>query len=195
MTTNMPVPQFSETWVTPLLRRWWIVVAVGVALIVLGTILLLNPFDAVRTLAVLVALGLAVAAADEVAQAERHTESWPSYVLAAIWFATAVLALLWPGVTLWALAVTVGIGLLVGGLAGVVVALRYRRQLPKIGVWLLDGALGIVLGIAALAWPGATIVALAFLLGLRILLRGIAGVMFGLALRQVNAMTSPNVPT
>jgi len=195
MNTNRPIAGFSETWVTPLLRRWWSVVAVGVALVVLGVVLLLNPFDAVRTLAVLVALGLVMAAGDELAQAQRHEVAWPSYVLAGIWFVTGVWALLWPGVTPWVLAVTVGVGLLVGGLAEVVFALRYRRQLPMVGVWLLDGALSVVLGIAALTWPGATIVALAFLLGLRVLFRGIAGVMFGLALRQVNAMTSPGVPT
>lgn len=193
--TDLPIQGFSQTWVTPLLRRWWMVVGLGVVMVVLGVVLLASPFDAVRTLAVLVALGLVVASVDELAQAERHAIKWPSYVLAAIWFVTAVWALMWPGVTLWALAFTVGVGLIIGGVAEILFVGRYRRQLPMSGVWLLDGVLSIVVGIFALVWPGATIVALAILLGLRVLLRGFATITFGLALRRLNLMTSPHVPT
>ena len=193
--TGEPIQGFTQTWVTPLLRRWWLVVGLGVLMIAIGVLLLLNPFDAVRTLAVLVAFGLVVASADELAQAERHEVRWPSYALALIWFVTAIWALMWPGVTLWALAATMGIGLILGGVAEVLFAARYRRALPMWGVWWLDGAFGVLVGIAALVWPEATILALAILLGLRVLLRGLATVAFGLALRRLNLMTAPHVPT
>jgi hypothetical protein len=193
--TGAPIQGFTQTWVTPLLRRWWMVVGLGVLMVAIGVLLLLNPFDAVRTLAVLVAFGLVVASADELAQAERHEVRWPSYALALIWFVTAIWALMWPGVTLWALAATVGIGLILGGIAEVLFAARYRRALPMWGVWWLDGVLSVVVGIAALVWPEATILALAILLGLRVLLRGAATVAFGLALRRLNLMTAPHVPT
>ena len=192
---DAPIRGFSETWVTPLLRRWGIVVGLGVVMAVVGVLLLLNPFDAVRTLALLVALGLFVASVDELAQAERHEVRWPSYVLAAIWFVTAMWALIWPGVTLWALAATVGIGLIVGGIAEIAFVGRFRRTLPMWGVWLLDGLLSIVVGVFALVWPEATILALAILLGIRVLLRGVATITFGLALRHLNQMTAPHVPT
>ena len=193
--TGAPIQGFSQTWVTPLLRRWWMVVALGALMVVIGVLLLVNPFDAVRTLAVLVAFGLVVAAVDEMAQAERHTVKWPSYALAAVWFVTAVWALLWPDVTLWALAATVGIGLIIGGAAEILFVARFRRELPMWGVWLLDGALSVIVGVAALAWPEATVLALAVLLGIRVLLRGTATIAFGLALRRLNLMTAPHVPT
>ena len=63
------------------------------------------------------------------------------------------------------------------------------------GVWLVDGLLSVVVGIFALAWPEATILALAIILGLRVLLRGVATITFGLALRKLNLMTAPHVPT
>ena len=193
--TGAPIQGFTQTWVTPLLRRWWMVVGLGVLMVAVGVLLLINPFDAVRTLAVLVAVGLVVASIDELAQAERHEVRWPSHVLALVWFVTAIWALLWPDVTLWALAVTVGVGLIIGGVAEVLFAARFRRALPMWGVWWLDGALSVVVGIAALAWPEATILALAILLGLRVLLRGAATITFGLALRRLNLMTAPHVPT
>ena len=193
--TDFPIRGFSETWVTPLLRRWWMVVALGVLLAVVGVLLLLNPFEAVRTLTVLVALGLVVASVDELAQAQRHEARWPSYVLAGIWLVTAVWALIWPDVTLWALAATLGIGLVVVGVAEIVFVIRYRRALPLWGVWLLDGVLSVVIGVAALVWPEATVLALAILLGIRLLLRGVATITFGLALRRLNLMSAPHVPT
>lgn len=193
--TGVPIQGFTQTWVTPLLRRWWMVVGLGALMVAIGVLLLLNPFDAVRTLAVLVALGLVVASVDELAQAERHEVKWPSYALALIWFVTAIWALMWPGLTLWALAATVGIGLIIGGMAELLFAGRYRRELPMWGVWFLDGGLSIVVGIAALVWPEATILALGILLGIRVLLRGVATLTFGLALRRINMMTSPHVPT
>jgi uncharacterized membrane protein HdeD (DUF308 family) len=191
----MVVVGFSETWVTPLLRRWWTVTLLGIALTAVGIVILLNPFDSVRVLAVLVAIGLALTAADEIAQAERHAVRWPSYVLAAIWLLTALVALLWPHVTLWALAVAVGVGLIVGGVAEFVFAIRFHRELPRWGLWWLDGLLAIGVGVVALVWPDVTLVALAVLLGLRIALRGLATISFGLGLRQLNRMTAPHVPT
>jgi uncharacterized membrane protein HdeD (DUF308 family) len=191
----MQIVGFSETWVTPLLRRWWLVVAMGVAIAAVGVVLVLSPFGTVKALAVVVAVGLALAAADELAQAERHEVRWPSYALATIWILTAVSALVWPDVTLWALAVVVGIGMIAGGVAEVLFAFRYRRELPRWGLWWLDGLLSIVVGVFALVWPEATVVVLAVLFGLRLLVRGCATIAFGLGLRDLNRMTAPHVPT
>jgi uncharacterized membrane protein HdeD (DUF308 family) len=158
-------------------------------------VLVLSPFGTVKALAVVVAVGLALAAADELAQAERHEVRWPSYALATIWILTAVSALVWPDVTLWALAVVVGIGMIAGGVAEVLFAFRYRRELPRWGLWWLDGLLSIVVGVFALVWPEATVVVLAVLFGLRLLVRGCATIAFGLGLRDLNRMTAPHVPT
>ncbi|WP_117001000.1 HdeD family acid-resistance protein [Desertimonas flava] len=186
---TMQVQGFSQTFVTPLLRRWGVVVALGVVMAAIGLLLLVNLFDAVKTLAVLVALGLAVAGVDEFVEADRHRVRWPSYVLGLIWLATAVVAIAWPGVTLWALAAMVGLGFIAGGLAEIAFVVSYRRALPMWGVWLLDGACSVLVGILALAWPRATILALAILLGLRVLFRGISTIMFGLSLRRIYRTT------
>ena len=143
---------------------------------------------AVGTLAILVSLGLFVAAIEEIAEAERHTRRWPSYVLAAFWAVTGVLALAWPDVTLWALAFVVGVGLLAVGAAAIIFAIQYHRQLPMWGLALVDGVLGVVLGVMALVWPEATVLVLAILLGLRVLFRGIMTIMFGLGLRRLSRM-------
>ena len=191
----MQIVGFSETWVTPLLRRWWLVVAAGVAITAIGVILVLSPFGTAKALAIVIAIGLALAAADELAQAERHEVRWPSYALAGIWIVTAVAVLIWPDVTLWALAFVVGVGMVAGGIAEVLFAFRYRRELPRWGLWWLDGLLSIAVGVFALVWPEATVVVLAVLFGIRLVGRGCATISFGLGLRDLNAMTAPQVPT
>ena len=46
-----------------------------------------------------------------------------------------------------------------------------------------------------MAWPDATVLVLAVLLGLWVVIRGVVTMMFGLALRRFRHVVSPNVPT
>lgn len=177
---------FASTPVMPLVRRWPIVVGLGVIMAIIGILLLVNPFSAVHVLAIYVAIGLIVSGVDEWAQSERHSAGWPGKLLAAIWIVTGVIALAWPGVTLWALAVVVAVGLLIGGVAQLTFVLRFRRELPVWAIWAVDGLVSILLGVLALAWPNATVLVLAILLGLWVLIRGLATVVFGMALRTLH---------
>jgi uncharacterized membrane protein HdeD (DUF308 family) len=189
------VVAFMETGVTPLIRKWWLIVALGVALIVVGFLLLVNTDAAEFTLALLVAIALFLAGADEIVEAPRHRTRWPCYVLAAIWIAAGVIALVWPEVTLWALALTVGLGFFVGGVAEAVLAIRFHRTLPAWGLWLVAGVLSAIAGVLCIAWPDATVFVLAVLLGLWVVIRGVVTLMFGLALGRVRHVVSPTVPT
>lgn len=186
---------FTDTFVTPLIRKWWLIMLLGLAMIVIGVLLLVNIADAAFTLAILVAFGLFVAGVDELIEAPRHAVRWPSYVLAVIWILTGVVALVWPGVTLWALAVTVGVGLILGGIAQAVFAARMHRALPGWGLWLIAGGLSVAAGVVCLIWPGATVLALAVLLGLWVVMRGVVTTMFALGLRRLRGTISPSVPT
>jgi uncharacterized membrane protein HdeD (DUF308 family) len=186
---------FMETGVTPLIRRWWLILLFGIALIVVGVVLLLNTDAAEFTLALLIAFALFLAGVDSIVEAQRHRVRWPSYLMAAIWIAVGVIALAWPDVTLWALAVVVGVGFLIGGVAEAWLAIRLHRSLPAWGVWLVAGVLTAVAGVLCIIWPDATVLVLAVLLGLWVVLRGVVTTMFALGLRQIRHVTSPHVPT
>src|SRR5699024_9080750 len=134
---------------TSTLRRWWVIVALGVGLSIIGILLLIDLTAAAFSLALLAGLGLLIAGFDEIAQADRHLVRWASYALGAVWVITGIWAVLWPGVALLVLGWVVGLGLLVGGVVAIVFALRYRRALPLWGIWLVDGAIGIGIGVIA----------------------------------------------
>src|SRR5262245_18842769 len=189
------VVAFTETGVTPLIRKWWLILLFGLALIVIGVLLLVNTNAAAFTLALLIAFGLFLAGIDSLVEAQRHRVRWPSYLMAVIWIAIGVVAIAWPDVTLWALAVTIGVGLLIAGVTEAWLAVMMHRTLPSWGLWAIAGVLSAVAGVLCILWPDATVLVLAVLLGLWVIFRGVVTVAFALALHHIRQVTSPAVPT
>jgi uncharacterized membrane protein HdeD (DUF308 family) len=164
--------------------KWWAFLALGVVSVVVGFLLVVDLFAAVTTLALLVALGLVVSGIGELMTAGRY-RSVLGIVAGVVLVVGGVLAAVWPDITLWALAVVVGINLIVSGVARIMGAVQLRVE--GWGWLLFGGILSLVIGVLALVWPDATILVLGILLGLRILLFGIAEIMFGLALHDVHS--------
>jgi len=161
--------------------KWWLFLALGAVSIVIGAILLVDLVAAAATLALLAALGLGVTGVSEIITAGRY-RSVLGVAAGVVLMVAAVAAVAWPGITLWALAVVTGIGLIISGAARIWGAVTLR--LEGWGWLLVGGIISVVIGILALFWPDATILALAILLGLRMLVFGISEVMFALALRR-----------
>lgn len=104
-----------DAQVRRLADKWWVVALFGVAVVVIGLILLFDVVTAATTLALLVAFGLFASGIDEIFEAGRHRVRWPGYLLGGLWIATGVTAVAWPDITLWALAFVVGVGFIIGG--------------------------------------------------------------------------------
>lgn len=168
-----------------LVQRWWLIGLLGLVTAVLGLLLLVNLATAVGALAVLVSIALIFEGVDDIVMADRHRTRWPWYLLGVLWIVLGVIALAWPGITLLALAVLIGIGFVVAGGWQVTAALSWRRGLPMWGLWLLLGVLTIVVGVVSLAWPGITVLTLAIWLGITLVVRGIGEIWFSLQLRRV----------
>ncbi|HEX6419812.1 MAG TPA: DUF308 domain-containing protein [Acidimicrobiales bacterium] len=167
---------------------WWLASIVGgIALALLGVWMLANPFESVVVLAWLVGISLIVAGVVEIL-ALHHERG----LGVAVWLSGGLLVvagvavLAWPDATLWTLAVLAGAGLVLTGAARILVALtsRGRTDMP---VQLALGGLSVAVGAAVLAWPDATLVVLAVLLGLRAVATGLVGVGMGWQFRNVAA--------
>jgi uncharacterized membrane protein HdeD (DUF308 family) len=165
-------------------ERWWLFLLLGIAAVAVGVILVLDVTTAVRTLALLVGLSLLVTGLLDLSAPHRFSPRWLGFLSGALFVAAGVVALVWPGVTLRAVAVVAGIGLVAGGLLRVAGGLSDRSH-RWWWVLLLGGVLSIVAGVLTLVWPGITILALALLLGIRTVLLGIAEIGFAMFLRQV----------
>jgi uncharacterized membrane protein HdeD (DUF308 family) len=150
-----------------------VMAVLGGAAVVVGVVLLFNPVAAARTLALLLGLALVIGGCLEIASGWDSDRRIPEIVLGAVLVVGGLLAALWPGVTLWTLAVLTGVSLLLHGVGRVVLAFAVRREIPTWGWLALAGVLNIVVGILALAWPEATVLVLSLLLGAQILVFGV----------------------
>jgi len=163
---------------------WWVFLALGVLSAVVGIVLMLDLVAAVTTLALLVALGLVVTGVGELLAAGRY-QSRLGIVAGVVLVIGGVLAVVWPDVTLWVLAVLVGVDLIVAGAARILGALSLRVE--GWGWLLFGGVVSVAAGVMALFWPGATILVLGVLLGVRMLFHGISEIMFGVSLRHAGS--------
>jgi uncharacterized membrane protein HdeD (DUF308 family) len=136
--------------------------------VALGVVLLFNPVEAARTLALLLGLAFVLGGLLEVAVGWESRSRGASLVLGGILIVGGILAMVWPGVTLWALALITGLSLVLHGIGRIVLAVVARHEVQGWPWLALAGALGVAFGVLALAWPEATVLVLSLVLGAQI---------------------------
>jgi uncharacterized membrane protein HdeD (DUF308 family) len=145
----------------------------GAATLVVGVVLLFNPVAAAHTLALLIGLGFVVGGLLEMAIGWDSAHRWGAVLLGAILVIGGVLAAVWPGPTLFTVALITGLSLIAHGAVRVGVALMERREIPSWGWLAFAGAVNVVAGIVAIAWPQATVFVLSLILGAQIAVFGL----------------------
>lgn len=146
----------------------------GALCLLLGGFMALRLFSSLAVLVVLTCVGLVLAGIGELAsgaaggrrgRGDRSRWAWAGVLVVA-----GVVGLVRPGLTVHALVVVTGAGLVVSGLVELVQGVRGRASR---WVAVVSGSASVGLGVLALAWPDVTVVVLAVLLGLRIALFGV----------------------
>jgi uncharacterized membrane protein HdeD (DUF308 family) len=145
----------------------------GIAAVLVGGFLLFNPYDAARTLALLLGLALFIAGCLEISLARGSSRRGLAILPGAVLVVGAVLTAFWPAASLWTLAVLTGLSLLLHGVGRIALAFLGRSELPGWGWLALAGGLNIVVGIMAMAWPEATVLVLSLILGAQIVAFGL----------------------
>ncbi|HVH48001.1 MAG TPA: HdeD family acid-resistance protein [Labilithrix sp.] len=113
-----------------------------------------------------------------------HSPTWSSLVfrgIASLLF--GVVAFAWPGITLAALTLLFGAYAFADGVTALVVAARRGAHHHR---WLLvvDGLIGIAAAVVTLFWPGITLLALVFVIGIRFILSGAVQIAAAIELRS-----------
>lgn len=162
-------------------RSWTWSLAMGIVTLVAGILLLSWPHETVKVIAVLIGLQFLVIGGirfvttltrDETGAGDRVL----SYFLALLAILVGVLCLRHPLQSIGVITLLVGVFWLLGGLVTVGIAVA-SQELTQRGLTLAFGALGIIAGVVVLAYPVGSAVALARLLGLWLLLLGLAEVL------------------
>ena len=114
----------------------------------------------------------------------RYAPKWTTLLfrgIASIVF--AIVAFAWPGITLAALVLLFGAYAFVDGISALVLAVQ-RGARPHRWLLVLDGLFGIGAGVVTLFWPGITLLALIFVVGIRFVASGVLEVATAVKLRD-----------
>ncbi|WP_330289700.1 HdeD family acid-resistance protein [Streptomyces sp. NBC_00576] len=177
-------------------RSWTWIMGSAVATLVPGVLVLVWPDETLHVLAVLFGLYLLVIGAFRfvaVFAREGHGERLPELLMAVLYVLAGVLCLRNPLQTIAALSLIVGVVWLVSGVLTLYTALA-TENLPHRGVVLGAAVLGIVAGIVVLALPAESARALTRLLGLWLVLLGLAEAAVALAWRAALRRTPADAP-
>ena len=109
---------------------------------------------------------------------------WMPALRGVLAIAFGILALMWPGLTLLGLIALFAAYAILGGVASVVAAMRYRKSHEDWWLPLLLGIAAIGAGVIAVFHPGLTIVILMLLIGANALVGGVLDLAMAIRLRK-----------
>jgi uncharacterized membrane protein HdeD (DUF308 family) len=164
---------------------WWVFFVLGLITTILGVLVIFHPFAGAYGLAVLIAATLIVSGIADVIGAAQWRHAWVPILWGLLAIAAGIAALVWPDITLWALAVLIGIMLIVRGSLRTVASIAARPTMW--GFWLLVGLLEIAAGVLAMVWPEITIFALAVVIGIDLVIVGVVAIVFAFRTRSLIA--------
>lgn len=87
-----------------------------------------------------------------------------------------IVALVWPGITVWALVVAFGVYTLADGVVLVFQSVAHHRETRGWGWLALSGLVSVGIGVIALLWPTITLVALLYVIAFYAIVFGLLGV-------------------
>jgi len=167
-------------------RAWWLLLLVGIVWVLFGMFVLSYRVGSLLALAVLAGVTFLLGGVAELLAAVR-APSWKwLYALAGIMSVIAgVVAFIWPGITLFVLAVVLSWYLVIMGIVHVVVSLAG----PKGDWWwtvLLLGVAEFLLGAWAAGYPGRSLLVFVNLVGFYALIHGFTEIFGAFTLRGLN---------
>jgi uncharacterized membrane protein HdeD (DUF308 family) len=187
-------PSEWESAVEGAARGWWLGLVAGLLAIAGGIVLIAYPGPTLEVIALLVGIELVIASIFLFVAAfgERSGARTAGIVAGALALIAGVIIVRHPGGSVLVVALAVGIYLILAGvlrLAGAVEASGGR------GWQLLAAVIDIGLGVMIVAWPQFGITSLAIVLGIVLIVRGVALVVIAFAARAIGReLSQPAAP-
>lgn len=164
-------------------RRWWALAIIGAVTAVIGVIVILRPMTGVVALAIFIAAGFIISGIGDIVVSGRWPRPWVPIVWGLVSLGAGIVTIVWPSITLEILAIIIGVLLILRGVVAAMGALADKP--PAWGLWLIIGLVEIAVGIAAIAWPGITILVVAIIIGIDLLIAGLVELVIAFQLRSL----------
>ena len=170
-------------------RRWWVLLIQGILLIILAIFIFNNPLNVLAGLSIWVGIlvlfaGIAGIFAWFSAEKEERESGSLLWSIVTILFGIVLLANLLA--TMKALTILFGVWLLIGGIHLIRSGLALRKETSSSGLLIIvTGILAVIVALATIFKIGTGAVTISVLLGLQVLLIGIALVIFSIAKKMI----------
>jgi uncharacterized membrane protein HdeD (DUF308 family) len=178
----------TEVDVGPALRTLWLLMLLrGVLAVVFGLYALFSPVSALLALVYVYGFYALMDGVAAIVLGVRHRRAghwgW-QIVQGVVSLIAGLIALFWPGPTVLALVLIIGVWSIALGVTGIVEALAARRQGESWGWPVTGGVVAILFGVALLASPGAGTFLLLWVIGVTTLALGVVFVAWAFRLRS-----------
>lgn len=184
MTQSMSVETtFDSDDVRAAASRWWVLAIIGLVTALLGLRIVTRPEVGEVVLVLLISLGFILSGIGDMVTSGRWPKPWVPVAWGVVSLGAGIVTFMWPDITLTALAIVVGIVLILRGLVAVAGSLAVRP--PVWGLWLVIGVVELAAGVAAIAWPSITIVVIAIIIGIDLLIAGLVELAVAFRLRSL----------
>lgn len=181
-----PQPQIMLKF---LFRRWWVLLIQGILLILLAILIFNNPIDVLAGLSIWVGIlilfaGIAGVFAWFGADKDERESGSLLWSIITLLFGIFLLSNLL--VTMKTLTILFGVWLLIGGIHLIRSGLALRRETSSPGLLIIvTGVLAVIVSLATIFNIGTGAVTISILLGLQMLLIGIAFAILGIAKKMI----------
>lgn len=167
-------------------RSWWLLLVRGIAAVIFGLLALLWPGITVLVLVAFFGAYALVSGIVAVVAGARNAGGHRVWLIVTgiLGILAGIIAFVWPGITSLALLYLVAAWAIFGGVADIMTGIKMRDVIDNEWEHIVAGALLVIFGVLLLVWPGAGLLALAWLVGVFAILYGIA--MIALAFRVKN---------
>jgi uncharacterized membrane protein HdeD (DUF308 family) len=167
-------------------RNWGWYLFSGVVSVLFGAFMLTLNVATVWTVVILLSIWFMLTGISQIVGAmAARSWKWLYIVAGALAIIAAIVALAWPKMTLFVLAVFIGWGLLLWGVVDIVDSLMHTRA-HYWWLYLIRGIVSAILGVAALAYPAATIVVLVAVIGIEAVVFGIFEIIAAFGMRHAD---------
>jgi uncharacterized membrane protein HdeD (DUF308 family) len=149
---------------------WWFVLIRGILAVLFGLFALFAPGSTLLALVLVFGVYAVLDGITAVAAGIRHRRDeahWVWHVvLGVVSVLAGIVAFAWPGATVLAILFVIAFWSIVGGIVEIMEAFAMRRRGSSTWGWMLAaGAVSVLFGIVLLAWPGAGLITLLWLVG------------------------------
>jgi uncharacterized membrane protein HdeD (DUF308 family) len=174
---------------TTVCKRWWVLMARGLAAIALGICAMVWPGVTLLSLVFLFGTftiidGVAAILLGFRGEADG-TVWWTMVTLGVLAIAAGIAAFAWPGLTLIVLATIIAVSAIVRGAFEIYAAITLRKELDDEWILGLSGAMSVIFGALIMFRPGAGLIALTLLIGAYMLALGVFAIALSLRLRMM----------